>query len=46
VLEREYPTVTIRLQNVTAINVMESLLNVNGLRLETDPSTGILRINI
>ena len=46
VLERKYPPVNIRLQNVTAINVLEALLNLNALRLETDPSTGILRITI
>ena len=44
VLEHEFPPVNIRLQNVTALNVLESVLYFNGLKLETDPRTRISRV--
>src|SRR5437899_6683901 len=34
-----YGNVSIRLENVTAQNVLEAVLNNNGLRLEKDPKT-------
>src|SRR6266513_1352453 len=40
------PSVTIRLENVTAQNVLEAVLNNNGLRLEKDPKTKISRVTI
>src|SRR6266480_4581525 len=40
------PPVTIRLENVTAQNVLEAVLNNNSLRLEKDPKTKISRITI
>src|SRR5438876_10000384 len=41
-----YPNVSIRLENVTAQNVLEAVLNNNGLQLEKDPKTKISRIAI
>jgi type II secretory pathway component GspD/PulD (secretin) len=38
--------VSIRLENVTAQNVLEAVLNNNNLRLEKDPKTKISRISI
>ena len=40
------PPVSIRLENVTAQNVLEAVLNNNNLRLEKDPKTRISRITI
>ena len=40
------PPVSIRLENVTAQNVLEAVLNNNNLRLEKDPKTKISRISI
>jgi len=40
------PPVTIRLENVTAQNVLEAVLNNNSLRLEKDPKTKISRITM
>jgi len=41
-----YPPVSIRLENVTAQNVLEAVLNNNNLRLERDPKTRISRVTI
>src|SRR5206468_7334507 len=41
-----YPPVSIRLENVTAQNVLEAVLNNNNLRLERDPKTKISRATI
>lgn len=41
-----HPPVSIRLENVTAINVLEAVLNNNNLRLEKDPKTKISRVTI
>jgi len=41
-----YPPVSIRLENVTAQNVLEAVLNNNNLRLERDPKTKISRVSI
>ena len=41
-----YPPVSIRLENVTAQNVLEAILNNNNLRLERDPKTKISRVTI
>ena len=41
-----YGNVSIRLENVTAQNVLEAVLNNNGLRLEKDPKTKISRVTI
>src|SRR6266700_165526 len=41
-----FPNVSIRLENVTAQNVLEAVLNNNGLQLEKDPKTKISRIAI
>src|SRR6266496_4353631 len=40
------PPVSIRLENVTAENVLEAVLNNNNLRLEKDPKTKISRVTI
>jgi len=40
------PPVSIRLENVSAQNVLEAVLNNNNLRLEKDPKTKISRISI
>jgi len=42
----QYPPVSIRLENVTAANVLEAVLNNNNLRLEKDPKTKISRVTI
>jgi len=39
-----YPPVSIRLENVTAQNVLEAVLNNNNLRLEPDPTTKVSRV--
>src|SRR3989442_2353601 len=41
-----FPPVSIRLENVTANNVLETVLNNNNLRLEKDPKTKISRIAV
>jgi len=41
-----HPPVSIRLENVTAQNVLEAVLNNNNLRLEKDPKTKISRVTI
>jgi type II secretory pathway component GspD/PulD (secretin) len=41
-----YPDVSIRLENVTAQNVLEAVLNNNNLRLERDPKTKISRVTV
>src|SRR6266545_1363363 len=41
-----YPPVSIRLENVTAQNVLEAVLNNNNLRLEKDPKTKISRVAV
>jgi len=41
-----FPNVSIRLENVTAQNVLEAVLNNNGLQLEKDPKTKISRIAV
>jgi type II secretory pathway component GspD/PulD (secretin) len=41
-----YPSVSIRLESVTAQNVLEAVLNNNNLRLEKDPKTKISRVTI
>ena len=41
-----YGNVSIRLESVTAQNVLEAVLNNNGLRLEKDPKTKISRVTI
>src|SRR3989441_92866 len=41
-----YPPVSIRLENVTAQNVLEAVLNNNTLRLERDPKTKISRVTV
>ena len=41
-----YPPVSIRLENVTAQNVLEAVLQNNSLRLEKDPKTKISRVTI
>lgn len=41
-----HPPVSIRLENVTAQNVLEAVLNNNNLRLERDPKTKISRVTI
>ncbi len=41
-----YPTVSIRLENVTAQNVLEAVLNNNNLRLDKDPKTRISRVTV
>jgi len=41
-----YPPVSIRLENVTAQNVLEAVLNNNSLRLERDPKTKISRVTV
>src|SRR5438309_3104788 len=38
------PPVSIRLENVTAQNVLEAVLNNNNLRLEPDPTTKVSRV--
>jgi type II secretory pathway component GspD/PulD (secretin) len=40
------PPVSIRLENVSAENVLEAVLNNNNLRLEKDPKTKISRVTI
>src|SRR5437773_1132676 len=40
------PPVSIRLESVTAQNVLEAVLNNNNLRLEKDPKTKISRVTI
>src|SRR5438309_8710421 len=40
------PPVSIRLENVTAQNVLEAVLNNNSLRLEKDPKTKISRVSV
>src|SRR5437867_1059210 len=42
----QYPPVSIRLENVTAQNVLEAVLNNNNLRLERDPKTKISRVTV
>jgi hypothetical protein len=44
VLEHEFPPLNIRLEDVTARNVMESVLYNNGLKLDSDPRTRISRV--
>jgi len=44
VLEREYPPVSIRLDHVSAVSVFQALLSKNGLRVEIDPRTTIVRV--
>ncbi len=39
-----YAPVSIRLENVTALNVLEAVLNNNNLRLERDPTTKVSRV--
>src|SRR5438876_3552017 len=41
-----YPPVSIRLENVTAQNVLEAVLNNNNLRLESDQKTKISRLTV
>jgi len=41
-----FPPVSIRLESVTAQNVLEAVLNNNNLRLEKDPKTKISRVAI
>ena len=41
-----FPPVSIRLESVTAQNVLEAVLNNNNLRLEKDPKTKISRVTI
>jgi len=41
-----YPPVSIRLENVTAQNVLEAVLNNNTLKLDRDPTTKISRVTI
>ncbi len=41
-----YPPVSIRLENVTARNVLEAVLNNNNLRLDRDPKTKISRVTV
>src|SRR6266542_6429563 len=41
-----YPPVSIRLESVTAQNVLEAVLNNNNLRLEKDPKTKISRVAV
>src|ERR1051326_3331504 len=41
-----YPPVSIRLENVTAQNVLEAVLNNNNLRLDKDPKTKISRVTV
>jgi type IV pilus secretin PilQ/predicted competence protein len=41
-----YPPVSIRLENVTAQNVLEAVLNNNNLRLERDAKTKISRVSV
>lgn len=41
-----YPAVSIRLEHVTAENVLEAILANNNLRLERDPRTKISRITV
>ncbi len=41
-----YPPVSIRLENVTAQNVLEAVLNNNNLTLQRDPKTKISRVTI
>jgi len=41
-----HPPVSLRLENVTAQNVLEAVLNNNNLRLERDPKTKISRVSI
>jgi len=41
-----HPPVSIRLEQVTAQNVLEAVLNNNNLRLEKDPKTKISRVSI
>src|SRR5213593_2591332 len=40
------PPVSIRLENVTAQNVLEAVLNNNNLRLDKDPKTKISRVTV
>ncbi len=40
------PSVSIRLENVTAQNVLEAVLNNNNLRLDRDPKTRISRVTV
>ncbi len=42
----KYPPVSIRLENVTAQNVLEAILNNNNLRLDRDLKTKITRVTI
>src|SRR5215510_7071903 len=42
----QYPPVSIRLESVTAQNVLEAVLNNNNLRLERDPKTKISRVTV
>jgi len=39
-----HPPVSIRMENVTAQNVLEAVLNNNNLRLERDPTTKVSRV--
>lgn len=41
-----YPSVSIRLENVTAQNVLEAVLNNNNLKLDKDPKTKISRVTV
>jgi len=41
-----YPPVSIRLENVTAQNVLEAVLNNNNLSLQRDPRTRISRVTV
>ena len=41
-----YPPVSIRLESVTAQNVLEAVLNNNNLRLDRDPKTKISRVTV
>src|SRR6266542_3151373 len=42
----QYPPVSIRLESVTAQNVLEAVLNNNNLRLDRDPKTKISRVTV
>jgi type IV pilus assembly protein PilQ len=44
--QSQYPPVSIRLETVTAQNVLEAILNNNNLRLERDPKTRISRVTV
>jgi type II secretory pathway component GspD/PulD (secretin) len=41
-----YPSVSIRLESVTAQNVLEAVLNNNNLKLDKDPKTKISRVTV